>query len=139
MLFPESNFLELGTLYGGSALAYLYGRPETVVVTYDAYPNHTKFFKEMEGLDFRLGDCRTEKFDKKYDIIFMDISHNGIDEIETMKNLESQGMIKDCMIIFDDIILNEEMKKFWESLNPAIKRDITKDGHGSGTGICIYE
>jgi hypothetical protein len=41
-------------------------------------------------------------------------------------------------IVFDDINLNNGMKKFWNSLPDEKKQDLSEVGHVSGTGIMEF-
>jgi predicted O-methyltransferase YrrM len=141
MLYPDAQFFDIGTYRGASAVAYLYGKPNTLVHTYDIQ-NANQFIHD--GLRDKIkvvhGDCRTMKFDVKPDIIYLDISHNGDDEANTLMSLDAQGMLKNCMVILDDIHLNDNMKRLWAGIESDQKVDITKDGHSTGTGVFInYE
>jgi predicted O-methyltransferase YrrM len=137
-LYPEATFFDMGTFKGASAVAYLYGKPKTIVQTFDIQ-NANQFIHD--GLRDRIkvfhGDCRSLRFDTKPDIIFLDISHNGDDEAHTLHNLDSQGLLKNCVVILDDIHLNDNMKRLWAGIESDQKVDITKDGHSTGTGIFI--
>lgn len=137
-LYPDAQFYDIGTFKGASAIAYLYGKPNTIVHTFDIQ-NANKFIHD--GLRDRIkvlqGDCRNLKFDVSPDIIFLDISHNGDDEADTLRNLDAQGMLKNSMVILDDINLNDNMKKLWAGIESDQKVDVTKDGHATGTGIFI--
>jgi trans-aconitate methyltransferase len=138
--YPDYSFLDIGTNKGASCLAYYYGNPKAKITTMDIV-NCQIFLPEqvLNDIEFIICDSTTHKFERKYDIIFMDISHNGTDEKKLIQNLLEQGMLKDCAVLFDDIHLNPEMQEFWDSLNVPCKQkiDITQYGHGSGTGLLI--
>ena len=143
-LYPEAQFLELGTFTGSSAVAYLYGGTKKPVYTYDIEETN-RFIHDglKDRIIIKKEDCRTASFKDlgKVDIIFLDISHNGDDEAEALRNMDAQGMLHDAMIIYDDIYLNDAMKKLWATSSgrediPS-KFDITADGHATGTGILL--
>lgn len=139
MTFPDAQFVDMGTFTGASAVAYLYGNPSKKIYTYDTQSAH-RFIHDglLDRIDVRKEDVMKCKFEMgKIDIIFLDISHNGDDEADTLRNLEAQGVLTDCMVILDDINLNDQMKKLWAGIEADVKMDITADGHATGTGVFI--
>lgn len=139
--YPMANFLELGTFTGVSSLAYLYGKPSNPFHTYDI-GNYLKFLPAGFPVTTKIENAATADFSHlgKLDFIFVDISHNATDESLVMENLKKQGMLKECMLMFDDIHINSAMDKWWDEIDmgQSVKRDITKDGHATGTGILIF-
>ncbi len=138
-LYPEAHFLELGTFTGASALAYAYGKPETTIETCDIKDARRFVGDDFEGMNFTMTDCRDHVWKTKPDVLFLDITHNGEDERITMANLERQGFLDGVLMFFDDIVINDEMKKFWAEVKAENKRDITEYGHYDGFGVGIYE
>jgi len=138
-LYPEAQFLDLGTFKGASALAYLYGKPQKPVYSYDVQDAHSfigdNLLDRIVLKKENVANCIYNI--GKIDIILLDISHNGDDEAAALRNLDKQGILNDCMIMFDDIHLNENMQRLWDGCEGNKKYDITQDGHGSGTGILI--
>jgi predicted O-methyltransferase YrrM len=143
-LYPEAQFVDLGTFTGASAIAYLYGNPQKPVYSYDMENSH-RFIHDglLDRIILKKEDCRTADFKAlgKIDVILLDISHNGDDEAVALRNLDAQGILNDAMIIFDDIILNDAKKRLWAGVSgkegiPS-KFDITPHGHASGTGILL--
>lgn len=68
--------------------------------------------------------------------IFLDTYHDGTFEqqfVERLLNIGYKGVVG-----FDDIYLNEPMKQFWHNLS-FTKYDATSVGHGTGTGIVLFE
>jgi hypothetical protein len=66
----------------------------------------------------------------------LDTYHNGDFEQEFVDHLikiKYKGLV-----MFDDIYLNYEMRKFWEGLKNE-KFDLTEIGHFSGTGLVIFK
>lgn len=140
-LYPEAQFVDLGTFTGASALAYLYGKPQKPIYSYDMENSH-RFIHDglLDRIILKKEDCRTADFKAlgKIDIILLDISHNGDDEAAVLNNLHTQGILSDAMIIFDDINLNENMKRLWDGVSGKegnSKYDITQFGHATGTGL----
>ena len=89
------------------------------------------------NVDYVTDSCFTHKFDKHFGVMLIDLSHNGKDEAVVMKNLEECGMIKDCIMVFDDIYFMDSMTEFWKNLDYIQKYDVTKYGHYTGTGIVV--
>ncbi len=138
LLKPDYQYLELGTSFGASALAYRYGNPKTTIYTYDIENNHKFIADDISGILVRKDDVTRCKFDiPKPDFIFIDISHNGTDEHNTLKSLESQGFLENCIVMLDDIHFNKEMEILWAAIHADEKYDVTTDGHATGTGIFI--
>jgi predicted O-methyltransferase YrrM len=142
-LYPDAQFLELGTFTGSSAVAYLYGGTKKPVYTYDIADSH-RFVHEglQDRIILKKEDCIKADFSSlgKIDVIFLDISHNGDDEAAALRNMEAQGMLNDAMIIFDDILLNDNMKRLWAGVSGnegQSKFDLTAHGHASGTGVLL--
>lgn len=72
-----------------------------------------------------------------YDIIIIDVDpHNGFFEksvYDKCKEIKFNGII-----IYDDIILNPNMRNFWNNIPEKEKIDVTSYGHWSGTGIVNF-
>lgn len=140
-LYPEAQFVDLGTFTGASAIAYLYGKPQKPIYSYDMEANTHRFIHDglLDRVTLKKEDCRTSDFSSigKIDIILLDISHNGDDEAAALNNLHKQGILNDAMVILDDIHLNEPMKRIWEGVQGTKKYDITAHGHATGTGILL--
>ncbi len=143
-LYPEAQFLDLGTFTGASAIAYIYGKPQKPIYSYDMESSTHRFVHDglLDRIILKKEDCRTADFSAigKIDIILLDISHTGDDEAATLLNLQKQGILEDVMIIFDDIHLNDNMKRLWAGASGKegnSKFDITEHGHSTGTGIIL--
>jgi len=143
-LYPEAQFLDLGTFTGASSVAYLYGGTKKPIYSYDVNDSH-RFIHDglKDRIILKKEDCIKADFKTlgKVDVIFLDISHNGDDEAEALRNMETQGMLNDAMIIFDDIHLNANMERLWNGASGNedgnSKFDVTEHGHASGTGILL--
>lgn len=68
--------------------------------------------------------------------IMLDIDHEYHNEIQIYNRLVERGW--KGIIVCDDIHLNDPMKRFWSEVSSP-KLDITKYGHGSGTGVIILD
>ena len=87
---------------------------------------------------FKLLDVNKETDEnlKKVDFIFLDIDlHDGIQEAKLFATLRRIGY--KGIVVADDIHLNEGMRDWWSSI-PERKWDVTKYGHGSGTGLVDF-
>jgi hypothetical protein len=138
-----SCFADLGTLLGFSALA-LALNPAHRVLTYDIadwIPNgDIPTAKDVPNIERRLQNCLAVQ--ALADIaacpfIVLDVDpHNGMQEtaiIQVLMSSQYQGVV-----LADDIHLNENMRAFWQWV-PQKKIDVTRYGHGSGTGIIIFD
>jgi len=143
-LYPDAQFLELGTNTGASAVAYLYGKPNVPIYTYDVIKDSRWFIHDglSDKCIFKQESATDCKYDlKKIDIIFLDMNHDAVMEDKAMLNLHNQGLLKGCLVILDDIHINSDMDNWWNNLalGQIEKVDITRAGHASGTGILIFE
>lgn len=134
-ILPDgSRVFEIGTRWGVSSVA-LSKNPNVSVTTCDIedQSNYVKRknvkFIQADGFDL------LEEY-KDVELIFMDVDpHDGIQEEKMVKKLIDIGF--KGILLLDDINLNTNMKKFWNSI-PFDKFDITQFGHYSGTGIVFF-
>jgi hypothetical protein len=87
-------------------------------------------------MEFRIGDYKTDPELLKSPFIFIDVSHDGKLEREIYQYLCDNNY--KGFTVWDDINLNPEMRSFWADVKHE-KRDITRYGHYSGTGIIFFE
>jgi len=138
MIYPDRNFAEVGCYNGMGTLAYLYGNPKAEILAIDHKRRGDWMIENKNyNVDYVTDSCFTHKFDKHFGVMLIDLSHNGKDEAVVMKNLEECGMIKDCIMVFDDIYFMDSMTEFWKNLDYIQKYDVTKYGHYTGTGIVV--
>jgi hypothetical protein len=97
-----------------------------------------EFENELPNLTFKqmnVFDETTETF-KKSKLIFLDLDpQDSVQEnkfIELMESIEYDGII-----VADDIVWFPRMQFWWNNLTQK-KYDVTKFGHGSGTGIIDF-
>jgi predicted O-methyltransferase YrrM len=148
------SYLEMGTEIGSSLIAYLYGNKSNKITSLDemSVDDCVKYLNKRglkvnslipeylkQRIEFIVGSALNYKFNSKYDVIFVDTTHNGIAEVEIMRNLELQNMLNDCVILFDDIYFNNAMFNFWNSLKFE-KRDLSKElNRRTGFGVVLVQ
>jgi hypothetical protein len=137
--FNGINILDFGTNWGDSAIA-LSQNPNNKVTTYDInriweFP----FLDNFENLEFKLMDANKEdpNIIKSATLIFLDIAHDGIQEMQFTNMLQNIGY--KGYLICDDIHLpwSPPMDMWWNSISVE-KYDITDIGHTWGTGLVNY-
>jgi predicted O-methyltransferase YrrM len=139
-ILENELILDLGTRDGLSALCLAYNK-KNKVITYDLSDKPKEmleFENELPNLTFKqmnVFDETTETF-KKSKLIFLDLDpHDSVQEnkfIELMESIEYDGII-----VADDIVWFPRMQFWWNNLTQK-KYDVTKFGHGSGTGIIDF-
>lgn len=139
-LFEGEIILDLGTRDGLSALV-LSKNQKNKVVTYDLLPKPS----EMISFEHLIPNCEFKQmnvFDENEEIIkssklmFLDLDpHDGIQEKKFIEWLEKINY--DGLIICDDIEWFPAMSRWWNELKQS-KYNVTKYGHGSGTGIIDF-
>lgn len=129
-------FLDIGTLKGCSALA-LSGNKNNKVVSFNI-SNQLDLNYYPENIEFLISNVLDEKHINlivQSKIILLDTNHDGRFEQKLFNHLEEinfQGIL-----ILDDILLNEQMKNFWQNIKKD-KLDITYIGHITGTGVVFF-
>lgn len=132
--------VDLGTLYGLSALA-LSSNPRLEVWTYDI-TNHIPAdasIRLIPNISFRLknGLHAIPDFVERTGLIVLDVDpHDGIQEKQCVDLLVQHGY--KGMLVCDDIHLNDAMEAWWNAVELP-KRDVTHEGHHSGTGIIYFD
>lgn len=139
-LFENELILDLGTRDGLSALV-LSENKKNRVITYDLLPKP----KEMLNFEHLIPNCEFKQmniFDEDTEIIkssklmFLDLDpHDGVQEekfMELLKSIDYKGIV-----ICDDIEWFSSMKSWWDNINYK-KYNLTKFGHGSGTGLIDF-
>lgn len=139
-LFENEIILDLGTRDGLSALV-LSKNKKNKVITYDLLPKPSemlKFENLIPNCEFKQLNIFDEDTDiiKKSKLIFLDLDpHDGIQEtkfIEVLESIDYKGII-----VCDDIEWFPAMSYWWNKLSQK-KYNVTKYGHGSGTGIIDF-
>jgi len=139
-IFENEVFLDLGTRDGLSALV-LSKNQKNKVYTYDLLPKPSEMknfehlipnceFKQMNIFDENLETIKSSK------VIFLDLDpHDGIQEKRFMEILEQIDYTG--IVICDDIEWFSAMSQWWSGIKQT-KYNVTKYGHGSGTGIIDF-
>lgn len=136
---------DVGTLYGASALM-LSSNPSVEVITYDIVElikknddaNNTPLHKPNIQQRIKSGlDDITEI--SKCSLVLLDIDpHDGCQEPVFVEALKANGF--KGLLVCDDIMLNRNMKRFWSTTTPELKKiNVTHLGHWSGTGIIVFD
>jgi predicted O-methyltransferase YrrM len=139
-LLENETILDLGTRDGLSALI-LSKNNKNKVITYDLLPKPLEML-EFENLipncEFKQLNIFNEDLDviKKSKLIFLDLDpHDGIQEkrfMEILEEIEYKGIV-----VCDDIEWFPAMSEWWKNVTQK-KYNVTKYGHGSGTGIIDF-
>jgi predicted O-methyltransferase YrrM len=138
--FENETILDLGTRDGLSAFV-LSNNGKNKVITYDLLPKPyemTQFEHLVPNCEFKQLNIFDEDLNiiKNSKLIFLDLDpHDGIQEkkfIEILEIMNYKGII-----ICDDIEWFPQMQNWWNGLKQT-KYNITKYGHGSGTGLIDF-
>jgi predicted O-methyltransferase YrrM len=139
-LFNGETILDLGTRDGLSSLV-LAMNGKNKVITYDLQNKPKEMFdfeSKVPNLEFKQMNVFHENIEifKESRFIFMDLDpHDGVQEkkmIELLDSIDWKGIL-----VADDIEWFPNMKIWFDGLN-KIKYNVTKWGHGSGTGIIDF-
>lgn len=133
--YNDTTIIEIGTLSGMGLLA-LSLNPNNKVVSFDIREYKFKHELPINGIR-RIVDKDYMDFIVKSPIIFYDAAHEGKEEREFVNELVKRGW--KGILFLDDIYLNKEMKRFWESLKTQFKTECWTDvGHFCGTGVVYF-
>jgi len=128
--------LDIGTLFGGSALAL--STSQQNVVSYDlmSIETHQPGALEKDNIELIVGNFMEERWHWDYrqiELIVIDVDpHDGLQEPPMVEFIVNQGF--EGLILLDDIHLSPEMEQMWNNFEYE-KHDATEIGHFSGTGI----
>lgn len=135
--FDNTVLLDIGTYKGCSALALSYN-PNNTVHSFDI-GNFRNIYDSPKNVHFHIDYVTDEKYVdliKQSSFIILDTAHDGTFEHKFHAHLQT---IKwNGMLLLDDINLNDEMRKYWASIQET-KFDISPFGHWSGTGLVYFE
>ena len=122
---------DIGTYKGLSALALSF---KSFVISYDIQYNIE--IERPNNIEFRIGNFYHELLILRSRFVMFDIDpHDGEQEKLFFSRLKASNF--DGYVLFDDILLNDEMKKFWASIDMT-KYDLTHIGHWSGSGLVDF-
>ena len=127
--------LDIGTLFGGSALA-LSAASDLLVISYDLMKieTHEPGALKKDNIELRVANFLENNIDYQYcNLIVIDVDpHDGLQEPPMVEFIIKQGFAG--LIILDDIHLNSAMNEMWDNFKYE-KYDATEVGHFSGTGL----
>lgn len=128
---------DIGTHKGASALA-LAQNPKNMVMSYDLTDQRENDIG-AKNTGFRWGDFRTDVVMQEYilksSVVMLDIDNAYENEIWLYQFLLEHSW-KGIMIC-GGIHHRADMKKFWEEVKTD-KIDLTRYGHGTGTGVVLF-
>jgi hypothetical protein len=134
----DSLILDIGTRFGGSAIA-LSSNPTNTVISYDVIPWQTHAQLRKDNILLRIGDFMLDSTVdySKVSIIMIDVDpHDGIQEPPMLRYLEDVGW--SGLLLLDDIGSEwPAIEQMWAAL-PYEKYDVTDIGHWSGTGLINF-
>ena len=125
---PEgSKVVDLGTLFGSSALALAHGLPSGRIITYDIHdniPQHVGTIRGVPNIEFKVCDGIVEcqsYLDAR--LILLDVDpHDGVQERDFIERMIRNGF--QGLVVCDDIHCNPAMEAFWGWV-PIEKHDLT--------------
>lgn len=142
-LFENQTILDGGTRDGMSAYALGHNK-QNKILSYDLFPVRPPYVEYYRNIQFLTKNLLLEDAEviKSAPLILVDLDpHDGVQETEFFRILRSIGY--KGLVLLDDIstgtfrIQFPEMKAFWNNI-PEPKWDLTRWGHGSGTGLVNF-
>jgi hypothetical protein len=136
-LFVKQILCDIGTNKCMSAAA-LSSSMKNRVKTYDIQ-KCILIYPFLPYVEYIIGDATKDPNLINYPFIFLDANHDGLYEnilYNHLKTINWKGIL-----LLDDIHLGDEngpMKTFWNNITEE-KYDITKIGHWSGSGLCLFK
>ena len=130
------NILDVGTLKGCSALA-LSTNNSNKVYSFNVI-NQLELTDVPSNIEFIIDNVINGNYDKlilSSSVLLLDTFHDGTYEKQFIDYL--LGINYKGLVLFDDIMLNKEMKQFWDSIDIE-KYDISNLGHITGTGLVVF-
>lgn len=134
----DGEISELGTYQGLSAASFAMN-PVVSIVCYDVNFAPLRL-KEIPRNVTLLQVLDSEGFPppiRHSDIVFVDTNHFGRMEYNVYEYLKTAAW--KGLLIYDDILLNDAMKEFWNKVDHPGKLDVTHLGHATGTGLILFE
>lgn len=128
--------LDVGTYRGGSVAAFKASNNKLDIESIDVD------LSNINNIDALSKDCNIHTVDdmyvynidySKYDFIFVDVNHDGIQEELIHERIFNSGY--KGLVFYDDIKLNPPMVEFWNSIG---NNKIETNWHHSGYGVVEY-
>jgi predicted O-methyltransferase YrrM len=139
--------VDMGTLYGSSALALSYNE-QTQVMTLDTkrqIPDAQDLVTPVKRPNVRMivASCQTVlPHAAKANLVLLDIDAHLTTEIKKVIHELAYYNFKGILVL-DNIHLNDDMKSLWVDVGKELKNcktiDATMLGHHTGTGIIVYD
>lgn len=136
-LINNSIILDVGTSVGASALA-LSQNPTNQILSYDVEHHNIPFRNKIPNIRLIQNDmfAISQEEIQAASLILLDVTpHDGEKERIFFNMLSTYGY--KGIVVCDDIHMNKEMKRFWESIGQN-KIDVTQYAHFSGTGMVSF-
>lgn len=137
-IYKGKTLLDIGSYQGNSAIALAHNDQNNVIsFDLDGQPVISKI--KSKNITFQIANILELAYKETIlscPFIMLDTYHNGDFEQEFfdyLKAIKYKGLV-----MFDDIYLNYEMRKFWEGITNQ-KHDLTHIGHFSGTGLVVFK
>lgn len=139
-MFDNGTILDIGTLFGSSALALSYNL-NNKVITYDVnVHNDHSYLSERSNITWKhVNFMEDSTIDwKNINMILIDTDHTGVQETEFMQFLIEKNW--SGLLLLDDIHLNQQMEEFWDNFDDDIKIDVSDIAHSlpCGTGFVEF-
>ncbi len=130
--FNDGIILDIGTLFGSSAIASSYNL-NNKVISYDVNDHISRVgasIPKRENLTFKIMNFMEDDSIEwgKVKMIIIDTDHTGTQETEFINFLIEKDW--SGILLLDDIHINEQMEEFWNCFDDDIKIDLTEIGHG---------
>jgi hypothetical protein len=127
VLLGATSALEIGTHWGGSARSIARGMRDGKVITIDittesdavlpACPESNRIHKIVGDANSLEVVEQVQKSLRRADMLFIDAAHLGL---PTLLNFSLySGLLHPRAVLFDDIRLNNEMRRFWSVIRKA--------------------
>lgn len=136
--------VDMGTLYGSSALALSYNE-QTQVLTLDnkrQIPDAQDLVTPLNRPNIKMivASCQAVlPHAAKADLILLDIDVSLTTEIKKIINELLYFKFRGILVL-DNINLTDEMKQLWVNVPNNLKKiDATSLGHHTGTGIIVFD
>lgn len=123
-LFDKKNILEMGSSLGFGTLSLALGDTDRKITTIEGCPviaaEAQNLFlqfqlKNIELINLPFGEALGQKFNEKFDFVFVDGHHNGAFVLKYIQQLKSITT-KDCVFLLDDIRWDPGMLSVWKKL-----------------------
>lgn len=137
--FKPKNMLEIGTFLGAGALHLLAGNPEANIVCVDIEFPRRDLLESNPNITLIQGDSRSVVDQvaqhAPFGVVFID-SHHSYEQTSKELALYKPLFAEGAIALFDDIWINDGMRRFWDELEypkmamPALNK--------FGFGVKVY-